>query len=108
MTASSVSPWLPRAYVTALLLHAAFLVLIVALAVTASSVGVANAAPDTMIFALLVALPVLMAGLPSLVALLSWYMCRRRGWTPSPPHMGLTVASAAVLLVGSFVVVATA
>ncbi len=107
MTAT-LRPWLPRAYAAALLLHAAFLVVLVALAFSATGTGMANAAPDTLLFDLLMAVPVLLAGIPSVVALLSWHMCRRKGVTPSPPHMSLTTVVAAVLLAASLAVVATA
>ena len=101
MSATRPPRWLGAAYVVALLLHAAlvFLILGWALFQILSMGSTANAARESLGMALLVLLPVLLVCLPSTIALLSWWLCRRRGWQPSIGHIGLTTAAAAAFLI---------
>jgi hypothetical protein len=82
--------------------HAGALVLLLALVAFQAadlSHGNANAAPGTLFFLLVLVLPVLLLGVPSIMALVSWRLCHRQGVEPSPGHMGLTVAGALTILV---------
>ena len=99
--------WLARAYAAALAVHFCAVAVLVLLTVPAGVGSGANAAPDTWLFMAAVALPVLLAALPSAMALLSWHLCRRQGAVPSPGHMGLSIAAAlAVMSVAGWVLVA--
>jgi hypothetical protein len=47
----------------------------------------------------LMVLPGILPAVPSGIALMSWGLCKRRGWTLSKTHMGLSVAAAVVLFI---------
>ncbi len=101
MTAITARLWIGRVYVVALLLHASLISLVLgwALFQILSMGSTANAARESLGLSLLFLLPVLLGSLPSIFALLSWWLCRRRGWHPSTGHMGLTTAAAAAFLI---------
>lgn len=100
MSPAVTSPWLGRAFVVALVVHGAIVTVLLAAAVWVAGLRVgADSVPDGAGFSLLVALPVLLAATPSTVALLSAWMCRRKGWQPSPTHMALTIGAAALFLI---------
>lgn len=99
MIARTPPPWLSRAYAVALVVHGCTVVLVIGLAVFFGMKTGANAAPDTLFFSLVMMIPVLLFAVPSVFALLSWHLCRKRGWVPSPGHKGLTVVAAVLLLV---------
>lgn len=100
MTAAMTSPWLGRAFVVALVVHGALVALMLAAALWVAGIRVgADSAPDGAGLSLLMAVPVLLTAIPSTVALLSAWMCRRRGWRPSTTHMGLTTGAAVLFLI---------
>ena len=100
MSPAVASPWLGRAFVLALVAHGAIVAVMLTAAVWLAGVRAgADSAPDGVGFSLLMAVPVLLAATPSGVALLSAWMCRRKGWQASPTHMVLTTGSAALFLI---------
>jgi len=105
MSAAAASPWLGRAFVAALAVHGGIVAALLVAALWVAGIGAgADSAPDG-VGSVLIALPVLLAALPSTVALLSAWMCRRRGWRPSPTHMALSTGAAALFLllfIGSY------
>ena len=99
--------WLRPAYTAALALHALIFAALVWLAFT-MAVGpgqVANAARESAGLSVALFLTGLLPALPSIIALLSWWLCRRNGWAPSVAHMGLAVAAALVVAVVFLIVV---
>lgn len=101
MSSPTAVVWLTRAYGAALILHGAFVLLVVALAVlSVVQLGAgANAAREGAGLSLLVFFTTFLGAIPSILAVLSWWLCRRNNWTPSTGHMFLTVFAAVVLLV---------
>jgi hypothetical protein len=100
VSAAVSSPqWLTRGYAVALVLHAITVVGIVALSFAALGLQgtTANAAREGGLLLAILFLSGLVPALPSAVALISWWLCRRRGWTPSAGHMWLVILAAAVL-----------
>ncbi|MEQ8899153.1 MAG: hypothetical protein RID23_18890 [Roseovarius sp.] len=98
MSAAVGFPWLGRAFVVALVVHGGIVALLLVAALWVAGVGVgADSAPDG-VGSVLMAVPVLLAALPSGVALLSAWMCRRRGWRPSATHMALSTGAAVLFL----------
>ena len=96
MSVVVTSPWLGRAFVAALVVHGAIVAVLAGAALWVARVGVgADSAPGG-VGPALIAVPVLLAALPSGVALLSAWMCRRHGWRPSATHMALTIGAAAL------------
>lgn len=99
MTAVPVSPWLVRAFGLALAVHAGFFLLFVGAGLWAAGFrGIADSAPGGLFFSVVTFLGVALAAVPSGVALLSAWLCRRRGWRASTGHMVLSVTAAALLL----------
>ncbi len=100
MSAASVSPWLGRAFVAALFVHAGLVVLFVVAGLWAAGFRViADSAPGGLLFSAVTFFSVALAAIPSSVALLSAWLCRRRGWRPSAGHMALSVSAAALFLI---------
>ncbi len=101
MNAAFAPSRLGAAYSVALILHAVFVVGLLALsAISAAKLGdVADAAHESFGLSAMVFLTGLLVAIPSAIALGSWWLCRRRGWQPSTGHMSLTVAAAAALLI---------
>jgi hypothetical protein len=105
MTAAPV--WLRPAYTAALALHVLIVAALVWLAfAVAGGLGqTANAARESAGLSVALFLTGLLPALPSIIALLSWWLCRRNGWAPSVAHMGLAVAAALVVAVVFLIVV---
>jgi hypothetical protein len=101
MGATAAPVWLGRVYVVALLLHAVLVAGIVALALlqTLSLGFTANAAREGLGLSLIIFVTILVPAIPSIFALLSWWLCRRNGWRPSKGHMGLTIAVPVAILI---------
>ena len=101
MSALTAPLWLGRAYAAALIIHAGIVVACVGLAIVAvKSLGYgANAAREGFVVSTAVFATYMLAAVPSTLALLSWWLCRRRDWRPSFGHMGLTIAAASALFI---------
>jgi len=101
MSGAASPHWLDRAYGAALVVHAGVILALVWLAVVAArGVGEgANAAREGFGLMALMVLPGILPAVPSGIALMSWGLCKRRGWTLSKTHMGLSVAAAVVLFI---------
>jgi hypothetical protein len=96
MTPADAPSWLRPVYFASLAVHAGIIALV--LATGATNTG-ADSAPGNLLFSGLMLLPVLFAILPSMIALLSWWMCHRTGTAPSVGHMGLSTALAVFWLI---------
>jgi len=100
MNVASAAPvWLRQVYFVALVLHAVFVAMAIGLAIYAAAQNTADSAPPGAGLAAILVAVTLSPAIPSGFALLSWHICRRRGWAPTPGHMGLVVAAAALILV---------
>ncbi|MEQ9260357.1 MAG: hypothetical protein RIG84_14815 [Roseovarius sp.] len=99
MTAAMPSPRLKLAYGVALALHGLFVAALVAFGLLrVAMLGTqADAARGGIVLGLLLFLVTLVPAVPSIIALLSWWMCRRRGWAPSEGHMKLAIGGIGVL-----------
>jgi len=101
MSMRETTSGLDRAYGASLIVHAGLITLIVGLAgVMAGVIGQgANAARDGLGLTAALFGAGLLPAVPSAIALLSWWFCRRQGWQPSSGHKSLTVAIAVALTI---------
>lgn len=100
MSVAVSSSRLRRAYAMALGLHALIVTGLAGLALYGAVMpaSVANSARGGALLTLLLALVTLVPAVPSIFALLSCRLCRRNGWEPSPGHMWITIAAAALVI----------
>lgn len=98
---NTASARLRTAYSLGLILHALMIAALMWLAfVAAGGLGdIANAARETTGLSVALFLTGILPAIPSVIALLAWWFCRRNGWRPSAGHMGLAIAAAAGLAI---------
>ncbi|WP_099824441.1 hypothetical protein [Oceaniglobus indicus] len=88
------------AYGIALVIHGLFVVFVIGAGATSAVfvAGTANAWRSDLLAFPLILLPALLGALPSIIALLSWFLLWRRDRRPSVGHRVLTTGWAAVLV----------
>jgi len=96
-------PLLRPAWFAAPVLHGLFIASVLWLNFAAAGgIGnLANAARESAGLAILCAATGMLVTIPLFIALLSWWLCRRRNWTPFNGHMGLTIGAAALIVISS-------